>query len=81
MVDHSVPVKIGRVEITAMYTDERRMRPFVYRVLTYSKHRRRLRIREVPVLVDIYDFYDTAQLASHREATITQLRSARKGKR
>jgi hypothetical protein len=77
-VDHHAPVKIGRVTITGLYTDERRKRPFVYRVLTYPKGRRRLR-KAMPVLVDIHDFYDTAQAASHREATITQLQSARKG--
>lgn len=77
-MDHTVSVKVGRVEVTAMYTDERRKRPFVYRVLTYPKRRIR-NIRPTPVLVDLHDFYDTAQLASHREATITQLQSARKG--
>lgn len=60
-----------------MYTDERRKRPFVYTVVTRPKGLRK--ILAPPTSVVVHDFYDTAQLATHRLATITQLRFARKG--
>lgn len=78
-MDHSVPVKVGRVTVGPLYTDERRVRPFVYVVSTYPTGPRRL--FSAPTTVDVHDFYDTARAASHRMATITQLRSARKGGR
>ena len=61
---------IGRVEVRAVHEDARYSRPYAYTVITTKK--------DLSVLVDQHRFYTEDEASLHRDATILQLKSARK---